>query len=90
MCPADPGILAVFTAQQVADLGRPGWQGRAGQGVIVGLQDIEIRIDQQNVSGYVAQYFVVDAFAYLYISALIIAAPDQKNTGCRQYDYPYR
>ena len=86
---ADARVLAVLATQQVAHLGRHGFRRGARRRVVVGSQDVEIGIDQQEVGGYVTEYAVVDPVAYSDVPALMADADGQEDAKRRQHPYTY-
>ena len=86
---ADAGVLAVPAAQQVAHLGRHGLRCGSRRGAIVGLQNVEIGVDQQQVGGYVAEYAVVDPVACSDVPALVADTDGQEDAKRRQHPCSY-
>lgn len=88
---ADAGIFAVLAPQQVPDLGRHGFRSRTRHGVVIGLVDIEVGIDQQDIGCDAAEYLVVDTAAYPNVTTLTNNTAGQENTRHCQHrhtDYP--
>lgn len=88
VCAADAGVLAVLAAQLVAHLGRCGFRSGSRRGAIVGLQNVEIGVDQQQVGGYVAEYAVVDPVACSDVPALVADTDGQEDAKRRQHPFP--
>lgn len=86
---ADAGVLAVLAAQLVAHLGRCGFRSGSRRGAIVGLQNVEIGVDQQQVGGYVAEYAVVDPVACSDVPALVADTDGQEDAKRRQHPCSY-
>ena len=58
-------------------------------GAIVGLQNVEIGVDQQQVGGYVAEYAVVDPVACSDVPALVADTDGQEDAKRRQHPCSY-
>ena len=75
--------------QLVAHLGRCGFRSGSRRGAIVGLQNVEIGVDQQQVGGYVAEYAVVDPVACSDVPALVADTDGQEDAKRRQHPCSY-
>ena len=87
--PQTPASSPFLAAQQVAHLGRHGLRCGSRRGAIVGLQNVEIGVDQQQVGGYVAEYAVVDPVACSDVPALVADTDGQEDAKRRQHPCSY-